>query len=148
MLQKFFMLCCFLLLDISNFFFFLMSRKGKENVPSFLTCVSVPLFSAAASDSKSPKQDGPVQFPKLFPFSLQREILRLVPPKHTTLSISQSCPYSTFHWDLNPINPSLPSLFQNICLVWVIFCQFSLVILPGMRILFPSESASCRNSHL
>lgn len=70
-------------------------------VPSFLSFISVPLFSAAASDSETPKQHGPVPFHKLFPSSLQIEILRLIPPKHTRLS--QSCPYATFHCDLDPI---------------------------------------------
>lgn len=44
-------------------------------VPSFLTCISVPLFSAAASDSETHKHDGLVQFHKVLPHLLQTEIL-------------------------------------------------------------------------
>lgn len=70
-------------------------------VPSFLTCISVPLFSAAASDSETPKHNGLVQFQKVLPHSLQREVLRLILPKHSRLS--QSCQYSAFHCELKPI---------------------------------------------
>lgn len=80
-------------------------------VPSCFSCISVPLFSAASSNSKSPKQDWQVQFQKLFPYSLQIEILRLVPPKHTRLS--QSCPYFAFHCDLNPIKSLFAKRFPK-----------------------------------
>lgn len=52
-LQEFSMLCYFLF-----------------PVPSFLAHISVPLFSDAPSNSKTPNQDRPVQFHKLFPYSL------------------------------------------------------------------------------
>lgn len=85
-------------------FLILFNEKEKKMfpVPSFLTCISVPLFSGAASNSETPKQDEPAHFHKLFPYCLQIEILRLVPPKYTRLS-SQCCPYSTFHCDLKSL---------------------------------------------
>lgn len=49
---------------------------------------------------------------------------------------------------LTPPTPSVSHLLQNISPVWVIFWQFSLFDLPGLLILSPTESASCRNFHL
>lgn len=49
---------------------FSMSCYFPFPVPSFWAYISVPLFSDAASNSKTPKQDGPVQFHKLLPYSL------------------------------------------------------------------------------
>lgn len=81
-LQKFSMLCYFLF-----------------SIPSFLTCISLPLFSDTATNSKTPKQDGPVQFHKVFIpiFSVNRHPQTGLSKAHQAISV-------TFHHDFNPTN--------------------------------------------
>lgn len=57
-------------------------------VPSCFSCISVPLFSAAASNSKSPKQDGQVQFQKIIPILCANRNPETGPSKaHKTISV-------------------------------------------------------------
>lgn len=91
-------------------------------VPSFLTCISVPLFSDAASNSKTPKQDGPVQFHKVsIPIFFVNRNPQTDPSKaHQAISV-------TFHHDFNltnslcvmPFTKYFPSL-SNFLAVFII----------------------------
>lgn len=105
-LQKFSILCYFLF-----------------PVPSFLTCISVPFFSDADSNSKTPKQDGPMQFHRVFIpiFSVNRNPQTGPSKAHQAISV-------TFHHDFNPSNslcvrpftkyfPSL-SDFLTVFIIW------------------------------